>query len=106
MRGTRSSAIFGNRGGQFVSTLSFPAALGKRGGAASLTPYFGLDAARVEPQPDLGIQEARLASGTLGMTMAFGDLRVDLNWSKAFDVASAQSVPEQGIYSVQTRVTF
>lgn len=106
VRGTRSSAIFGNRGGQIVSTLSFPAAFGKRGGTASLTPYFGLDAARVEPQPGLGIPEGRLASGTIGTRIAFGDLGVDLSWSKAFDVASAQNVPEDGIYSVQARVSF
>ncbi|MEE4188008.1 MAG: ShlB/FhaC/HecB family hemolysin secretion/activation protein [Roseobacter sp.] len=105
VRGTRTSVLFGNRGGQIITTVSLPDLWQDEAGW-SVTPYLGLDAGYVAAQDRFGIEGGHLASWSVGATLATrGGVSFDAVYSEVFDASSTVAAPG-GVFSVMARMAF
>ncbi len=105
VRGSRTSLLFGNRGVQLINTLSAPNALAF-GDNMSVTPYVGLDAGHIYAQSRFGIGGGSLASYSVGFTLTGRHFNIDATYSEILSAPSAAQAPQDGLFTLQARLTF
>ena len=105
VRGTRISLLFGNRGVQLINTLSLPNAW-ELAENTTLTPYLGLDAGHVFEQSEFGISGGTITSYTIGATFSHGRFNLDATYNEIFSSSRFVTVPEDGVFTIQARMSF
>ncbi len=106
VRGMRTSLLFGNRGAQVITNLSFPELFANEAATVSLTPYWGFDAGYIQEQEALEIDEGHLSSWTFGTTLAHKELQIEAVQSQVLRATSGLGFPHAGILSLQARLAF
>ncbi|MEX3017919.1 ShlB/FhaC/HecB family hemolysin secretion/activation protein [Gymnodinialimonas hymeniacidonis] len=105
VRGTRTSLLFGNSGASWTNTLSAPGVL-DLGDGVTVTPYAGLDAGRVFGQSEFGIEGGSLTSYSVGATINFGTVTLDAVYSDILSAPDFAQAPDDGLFTLQARLTF
>jgi len=105
VRGSRTSLFFSNSGIEGTNTISAPQLI-DFDDWGTFTPYVGLDAGHIFAPPDSDQGPATLASFTLGLTLDWEAFNVDLTYSRPFEMPDEIRDQEDGVLTIQGRITF